>query len=119
MNNQRPQPVTVAVVLLAVVFLLSLISPFLPTDYPTIVIYLGVALGVCGLVAAAGLWAMRRWGLWLAVIVSTLNILLAAPGIAVEPHAIGRIFAAAQFVVPVLILVLVLRPTSRRTFAAP
>ncbi len=63
MNNQRPAPVTVAVVFLGLVFLLSLISPFLPTDYPTIVIYLGVALGVGGLVATAGLWAMRRWGL--------------------------------------------------------
>jgi hypothetical protein len=118
MSNQRPQPVTVAIFLLAVVFLLSLISPFLPTDYPTIVIYLGIALGVGGLVAAAGLWALRWWSFWLTVIVCALNILLAAPGIAVEPHAVGRIFAAVQGAVPVLILVAVMRPASRRTFAA-
>ncbi len=61
--RSRILPVTLAVVLLALGFLLSLISPLLPTDYPTIVIYLGVVLGVAGLVAAAGLWALRRWGL--------------------------------------------------------
>lgn len=114
--RSRTLPVTSAVVLLAVVLLLSLISPLLPTDYPTIVIYLGVVLGVAGLVAATGLWMLRRWGLWLTVIVSALNILIAAPGIVVEPNAVGRIFAVVQVVIPVLILVLVTRPASRRTF---
>lgn len=118
-NNQRPGHVTVVVVLLAVVFLLSLISPLLPTDYPTIAIYLGIVLGMAGLVAAVGLRASRRWGIRLVVLVSVLNILLAAPGVVAEPGAVGRIFAAVQVVVPVLILVLVMRPTSRRTFAAP
>ena len=116
--RSRTLPVTFAVVLLAVVFLLSLTSPLLPTDYAMIVVYLRVVLGVAGLVAAAGLWTLRRWGLWLTIIVSVLNILLAAPGLVVEPNAVGRIFAAVQAVVPVLILVLVTRPASRRTFAA-
>jgi uncharacterized membrane protein (DUF2068 family) len=117
--RSRILPVTLAVVLLALGFLLSLISSLLPTDYPTIVIYLGVVLGVAGLVVAAGLWALRRWGLWLTIVVSALNIMLAAPGVVVEPDAVGRVFAAVQLVVPVLILVLVMRPASRRTFAAP
>ena len=80
MNTKRPLPVAIAVVLLALFSVLNFISPLLPTDYPTIVLFLGGALGVVGLLAAAGLWQMRRWGLLLTIIVSVLNILLAAPG---------------------------------------
>ena len=56
MNTKRPVPVTVAVVLLALLSVLNFMSPLLPTDYPTIVLFLGGALGVVGLLAAADLW---------------------------------------------------------------
>ena len=49
--HTRPQPVTIAVVLLALLSVLNFVSPFLPTDYPTIVLFLGGALGVVGLLA--------------------------------------------------------------------
>jgi hypothetical protein len=48
MNTKRPQPVTIAVVLLMLLSLLNFVSPLLPTDYPTIVLFLGGALGVAG-----------------------------------------------------------------------
>ena len=70
----RPQPVTIGFVLLVLLSLLNFISPFLPTDYPTIVLFLGGALGVAGLLAAAGLWMLRRWALLLTTIFSVLNL---------------------------------------------
>lgn len=118
MNAQRPLPVAVGVVLLALFSLLNFISPLLPTDYPTIVLFLGGALGVVGLLAAAGLWQMRRWGLLLTIIVSVLNILLAAPGIFAEPHATGKLLAGVTTVGFALVIVLVMRSNSRRAFAA-
>jgi uncharacterized membrane protein (DUF2068 family) len=117
-NTKRPVPVTVAVVLLALLSVLNFISPLLPTDYPTIVLFLGGALGVAGLLAAAGLWQMRRWGLLLTIIVSVLNILLAVPGIFAEPHATGKLLAGVTTVGFVLVIMLVVRSNSRRAFAA-
>ena len=118
MNTKRPVPVTVDVVLLALLSVLNFISPLLPTDYPSIVLFLGGALGVVGLLAAAGLWQMRRWGLLLTIIVSVLNILLAAPGIFAEPHATGKLLAGVTTVGFALVIVLVMRSNSRRAFAA-
>jgi len=118
MKTRRPGPVTVAFVLLALLSVLNFVSPLLPTDYPTIVLFLGGALGVVGLLAAAGLWMMRRRGLWLTIVVSVLNILLAAPGIFAEPHATGKLLAGVTTVGFALVIVLVMRPNSRRAFAA-
>lgn len=118
MKTQRPGPVTVAFVLLALLSVLNFMSPLLPTAYPTIVLFLGGALGVVGLLAAAGLWQMRRWGLFLTIIASLLNILLAAPGIFAEPHATGKLLAGVTTVGFALVIVLVMRSNSRRAFAA-
>jgi peptidoglycan/LPS O-acetylase OafA/YrhL len=119
----RPQPVTIAVVSLALLSLLSLISPvvtspFLQTDYPTIVHFLAIALGVLGLLAAGGLWMLRRWALLLTIIVSVLNILLAAPWIAVESQATGKLLAGVTAAGFALILFLVMQQNSWRAFAA-
>src|SRR5215216_8119708 len=85
----RPLPVTVAVILLALLSLTNLLSPLFPSEgVPAFVIYLGVVLGVVGLIAAAGIWMLKRWALWLTIIVCVLNILSAAPGIAIAPNAL-------------------------------
>ena len=57
--HTRPQSVTIAVVFLALLSLLNftpplITAPFLRSDYPTIVLVLGIALGVLGLLAAGG-----------------------------------------------------------------
>jgi uncharacterized membrane protein (DUF2068 family) len=76
-------------------------------------------LGVVGLVVAAGgLWALKRWGAWLAVVVSALNLVSAAPGIPFGPNAALRVAATATVVVCALIVVLVVFPASGRAFAA-
>ncbi len=118
MNTKRPVPVTVAVVLLALLGVLNFVSPFLPTDYPTFILFLGVAFGVVGLLAAAGVWRLRRWGLWLTIVVSVLNLVFSVPGIFAEPHATGKLLAGVTTVGFALVIVLVMRSNSRRAFAA-
>jgi hypothetical protein len=93
-------------------------APLLQTDYPTVVLFLGIALGVLGLLGAGGLWRLRRWGFLLSIIVSVLNILLAAPWLAVESQATGKLLAGVTAAGFALVLVLLMRPNSRRAFAA-
>jgi uncharacterized membrane protein (DUF2068 family) len=113
----RPQPVTVAAVLLALLSLASLLSPLMPSEgVPAFVIYLGVVLGVVGLIAAAGLWMLKRWSLWLTIIVSVLNILSAAPGLAFAPTPTLRVLATIGVVGFALVVVLAVLPSSRRAY---
>ncbi len=118
--RSRPPTVTVAAVLSALISLLNLPFPLLPGSegVPAVVVYGGVVLGVLGLVGAAGLWMLKRWGLWITVVVSVLNLLAAAPGIGGGPNAVLRTAALVGVVVSALIIVLVLLPTSRRAFTA-
>src|SRR5215208_7146993 len=96
--SARPLPVTIAVVFLVILSLANLLSPVMPSEgVPTFVIYLGVVLGVLGLIGAGGLWMLKRWALWLTIVVSVLNILSAAPGLAFAPNAVLR--AAAMVTV--------------------
>ncbi len=116
----RPQTVTVAAILLAILSLANLISPLLPSEgVPAFVIYLGVVLGVVGLVACVGLRMLKKWGIWLSVIVSVINLLSAAPGIAFAPDTTLQVAATVTVVGSALIIVLVVLPTSRRAFATP
>ncbi len=113
--SARPLPVTIAAVLLALFSLANLLSPVMPTEgVPAFVAYLGVALGLAGLLAAAGLWMLKRWALWLTIVVSVLNILSAAPGMAFGPNAVLRVLATVGVVGPALVILLVVLPNSRR-----
>jgi uncharacterized membrane protein (DUF2068 family) len=125
MNTQRPLTLTVAAVLLAlfcVLFNLSfpLWADAIPREegVPAVAVYLAVMVGVAGLLAAAGLWMMRRWGIWLAIVVSALNILDAASGVAGAPNMTLRVVAAVIVVVFAFIIVLVVLPVSRRAYAS-
>jgi uncharacterized membrane protein (DUF2068 family) len=117
--RSRPLPVTVAAILLALFSVLTLLSPLFPTEgIPADVDYLAVVVGVVGPLGAAGLWMLRKWGLWLTTVVSALHILSAAPGVAFAPNAALQVAAAVGVVVPALIIVLVVFPSSRRAFVA-
>ncbi len=119
MNTQRPLAVTVAAILMVLISLVGLPGPLLPgsEEVPAVVIYGGIVLGVVGLVAAVGLWMLKKWGFWLTIVVSVLNLLSAAPGIALAPNAALQAAAAVGVVVPALIIVLVVLPISRRAYA--
>jgi hypothetical protein len=83
---------------------------------PAFVVYLGVALGVAGLLAAAGLWMLKRWSLWLTIIVCVLNILSSAPGLAFGPTPTLRTLATVGVIVPALAILLAVLPNSRRAY---
>ena len=118
--RSRPLPVTVAAVLLALFSALSVVSIFVPAfseGVPAVVVYGGAVLGILGLVAAYGLWTLKRWSVWLTIILSVLNLLSAAPGIAFAPTTLLFVGALVTVVVSALIIVLVVLATSRRAFA--
>ena len=113
----RPLPVTIAAVLMALFGLANLLSPVMPMEgVPTFVVYSGVVLGVAGLLAAAGLWMLKRWALWLTIVVCVLNILSAAPGLAFAPSAGLRAAATVTVVGFALVVWLVVLPNSRRAY---
>jgi hypothetical protein len=99
--RSRPVPVTVAAILLALCSLLSLPGPLLPGSegVPEVVLYSGIVLGIVGLVAAVGLWMLKKWSLWLTTVVSVLNILSAAPGVAFAPNTPLQVAATVTVVV--------------------
>jgi len=116
--HPRPQTVTVATVLLALLSLPNVLYPLLALKGELApLIYLTVVFGVAGLIAAAGLWMLKRWALWLTIIVCVLGGIFSwAPVIPAAPTALHRSLAAVVVVGSVLIIVLVLLPTSRRAF---
>ena len=121
--SPRPLPVTVAAILLVLLSLFNFPWPYellFPgaEEPPAALLYSGYVVGVVGLVAAVGLWMLRRWGLWLTIVVSVLNFLSAAPGVAFAPNAALQAAAAVGVVIPALIIVLVVLPASRRAFSA-
>ncbi len=123
--RSRPTTLTVAAILLAlssVLFHLAfpLWASAVPRgeSVPAIVVFLAVGVGVAGLVGAAGLWMLRKWGIWLAIGVCLLSILDTASGVAGAPNAALRVVAAVTLVVFALVMVLVVLPASRRAFVA-
>ena len=124
--RSRPQTVTVAAVLLALSSVLFHLAfplwanavPRGGESVPAIVAFLAFAVGVAGLVGAAGLWMLRKWGIWLAIGVCLLSILDTASGVAGAPNAALRVVAAVTLAVFASVIVLVVLPASRRAFAA-
>ncbi|MEM4481986.1 MAG: hypothetical protein QXK88_04845 [Desulfurococcaceae archaeon] len=70
-----------------------------------------LSLGVLGLIAALGLLARRKWGLWLTIIASVATIVFDAWGLTIQ------LTAAIGLIVPV-ISILVLYPRRSQLFTA-
>ena len=117
--RSRPLPVTVAAIVQVLFSLLSLPGPLLPGSegVPAVVLYSGILLGVAGLVASAGLWMLKKWGLWLTILVNVLGGLSAVPGVGAAPNASLKAVAIVFVLISVLVIVLVVLPASRRALA--
>ena len=74
-------------------------------------------MGLLGLLAAYGLWKAKRWGMIVAIIVSSLNALSAAPGLIVQPNPPALIGAGVTIALAVLIIVLAVLPPARAAYA--
>lgn len=116
MNTKRPVPLTIAIILLALFSLLSLSLPLFGHP-PPLITSGALILGILGLVAAVGLWRLKRWGMILAIIYSVLQILAGVVGIATAPDVIN-VLTTVTIVMCVVILVLVVLPSARRAYAA-
>jgi hypothetical protein len=120
---RRPLPVTVAAILLVLLSLFDFPWPWLllfpgAEQPPAFVIYTGLVLGVVGLVVAVGLWMTKAWSYRATIIVCVLNLLAGAPGVFLGPTVGIRVLSAVLEVVAVLIIVLVMGPSSRRALEA-
>ncbi len=118
----RPQSVTAAAVLLVLLSLFGFPWPWMllfpgVEDPPAFICYSGIVLGIVGLLVALGLWMQKAWSFWATVIVCVINLLLGAPGIVLGPNAGIQVTSAVLAVVTVLIIVLVVLPSSRRALA--
>ncbi len=119
----RPQGVTIAAILLVLLSLFNFPWPWLllfpgAKPPPAIVIYTGLLLGSVGLVVAVGLWMMKAWSYWATLVVCVLNLLAGAPAAVAGATAGIQVLSAVLEVVALLIIVLVIRPSSRRALEA-
>ena len=112
----RPQTVTIAAILLALGSLANFLAPLMLPAEAGSVVYVIIVLGVLGLVAAGGLWMLKRWALWLTIMVSVLNILAAAPGLVFATELSGRLLAMIGIVAFALVILLAVLPGSRRNY---
>jgi hypothetical protein len=122
--RSRPLPVTVAAILLVLFSVLwNLTFPLwaqaIPREeeIPAFIVFLTVVVGVAGLVGSAGLWMLRKWGLWLAIVVCVLNLLDGASGVVGAPYSALQMVSTVIVVVYALIIALVVLPSSRRALA--
>ena len=122
--SSRPQTVIVAAILLALFSVLwdlsfPLWAQAIPREeeIPVFIVYLTAVVGGADLVGAAGLWRLRKWGLWLAIVASVLNLLDGASGVVEAPYAALQVVSTVIVVVFALITVLVVLPSSRRALA--
>src|SRR5215216_3548942 len=122
--SPRPQPVTVAAILLALFSLMNFPGPWwyaVPGAAeltPMFVLYSGIVLGIVGLVAAVGLWMMKTWSLWLTIVVRVINILFHVSALVMVLPGGLKALIAVQTVGFVLTLVLVVLPSTRRALSA-
>ena len=120
--RSRPPTVTVAAILLVLLSLSGFPWPWMVLfpgagDPPAFIYYSGIVLGIVGLLVAVGLWMLKPWAYWAAIIVAVLDLLTGAPGIVLGPNAGIRVTSAVLAIVTVLIIVLVALPSSRRALA--
>ena len=120
--HTRPQTVTAAAILMALFSVMNFPGPWwylVPEamEAPTFILYSGIVLGIVGIVAALGLWMQKTWSFWLTIVVCVLNILLALPAPAMVQTGGLLALIVVQTIGFILVVVLVVLPTSRRAFA--
>jgi len=121
--RSRPPTVTVAAILLVLLSLFDFPWPYMlffpgAVEPPAFIIYSGYVVGIAGIVVAIGLWMMQKWSYWATIVVCVLNFLLGAPGVLMAPGGALKGVIVVGEIVAVLIIVLVVLPSSRDALAA-
>src|SRR5829696_8573844 len=121
--SRRPLALTVAAILLVLLSLFDFGWPYellFPgaEEPPAFILYSGYVVGIVGLVVAVGLWMLQKWSYWATIVVCVLNFLFGLPGLLFAPGAALKALIAVTEIVAVLVIVLVMLPSSRRALAA-
>ena len=112
--GSRPRSVNSALLILGLVIVLSGAGPLLPSSEGDIAF--GVVSALIGLIAAAGLFALRRWGYVMTIVVAALTVLLDAPAVFVASTPFLKVTAAAIVIACVLIIFLVTQQEARDAY---
>ncbi len=125
MITQRPLPVTIAVVLHALLGLAAIfitipeitgaVSP--DEGPPMFIVVTSLIIGILSLVSAWGTWQGKKWGQVSTIVLRALDGLSAAPGIVFAPTLALSITAVVSVILAVVVIWLLLMPVSRQVFA--
>jgi hypothetical protein len=124
MNSQRPLPVTIAVILHA---LLGLVAIFItipemtggvsPDEGPPMfIVVTSLVIGILSLVSAWGAWQGKKWGQVSTIVLRALDGLSSAPGIFFAPTPALSMTAAVSVILAVVVIWLLVMPVSRRFY---
>jgi|GEM_PF-800559 len=124
MHSQRPLPVTIAVVLHA---LLGLAAIFItipemtgavgPDEGPPMfIVVTSLVIGILSLVSAWGAWQGKKWGQLSTIVLRALDGLSSAPGIVFAPTLGLSITATVSVILAIVVIWLLLMPVSRRFY---
>ena len=124
MNTQRSLPFTIAIalqLLLSVLDILvsipDLIGQGASEGPPMFIVVLSLVIGILGLATAWGAWQGRRWGVISIIVLRFIDGLGAAPGIFFAPTTTLMVLATLGVVLSVVVIVLLLLPASRQSYA--
>ncbi len=120
LGRARPGAVTWAAGLAVALQIMYVVYGFIPAaDFPGTAIVIGLVVSLVTVVAAWGLWRLRRWGAILLFVVTLLDTLAALPGLFFPPN--NWVLAELIVGIPlsVVVLVLIALPSSRRAYQAP
>jgi peptidoglycan/LPS O-acetylase OafA/YrhL len=121
-ETKYPTVLSIAIILLILASLLFWLIVFLPGESndpgSLVVLYGSVVLGVLGLVAAFGIFSLKRWGMWLAIGVSVLGALFGVGGIANSSSPLTKGLCIVLVALYALVIVLVVLPSARAAYVA-
>jgi uncharacterized membrane protein (DUF2068 family) len=80
-----------------------------------IVVFVGVLLGVLDLVAAAGVFVVKRWGMWLTVVISVCDLFVAISGAVLTDPSLRKVLCIVLMALSVLVIVLTVLPSARQS----
>ena len=109
----RPTTINVAMFLLVIATLPAFVPLPGIEEVPKEAIYIGWVTALIGLAAVYGLWKLKKWGLWLGVLVAGLDGLAAAPGVMFGPTTEIKMLAGTGVVLRFVTVVLLLMKSSR------
>ena len=120
MKTKLPAVLSIAIILLILTSFLFWVAVFLPVNGsnpgPPVVVYGSVVLGVLGLVAAFGIFYLKRWGMWLSIGVSIFSAFFGVGGIASSSSPLTKGLCIVLVALYVLIIVLVVLPSARQAY---